>query len=65
MKIIIGLFLSAMVLFAQKPMESLDKTLFVFVHGTMDKWSGTAHMGCNRDLEQLNGANYTTLGIGI
>jgi hypothetical protein len=38
----IGLFLLIMLLnlYAQKPMEPMDKTIFVFVHGTMDRWSG-------------------------
>ena len=42
------IFFTAIV-FAQKPMEPLDKTLFVFVHGTMDKWKGAEARGCSED----------------
>ena len=33
-------------------MESIEKTLIVFVHGTMDNKSGTGEHGCDINLEQ-------------
>lgn len=34
--LLVTILLGVGILIAQKPMEPLDKTLFVFVHGTMD-----------------------------
>ena len=48
-ELILFLTLCIISVFAQKPMEPLDKTLFVFVHGTMDKWKGAEARGCYTD----------------
>ena len=46
--------------YAQKPMESIEKTLIVFVHGTMDIGAGTAVRNCVNG--SANGANTGTYG---